>query len=337
MLQPIRLLSLAVMLAGLLAGCDRQVSSDYQGESLLRIEGSVAIPLGFEGRELVPVIGFYANSGRGPQCDGSVSADYVRILDVSAEGDFPSQFTLDVLDPPPEEAFREVVAGQPPVAIGHIMAMTPDHPDALLIRPNDADTYTAWRESDVADCEGHETDDTHCFVLHTCTLDGDRCLHRTLSCPNLQPWVYNDCELVTERGDESVGAAGYSVNYILVYFRSSIDAGSGLAEIYAGGEAISAGYHLYRSAQLGPRDTTSAGECAQQASNAARERYNMESGTDLRPIDSVQGLEFEAYAKWRCYWVEEIATCNEFLAEPEFEEVIDEPIAIELGALGSNS
>src|SRR5687768_1001308 len=107
-----------LLAAVVLAGCDRQVDSDYQGEPLLRIRGNVTIPLGLEGGDLVPAIAFNAVSSkrRDQRCGNDFPYDHVQIVDVGVTGDFPSNFTLDVFDPPPDEALWEPVPGGPSVA-----------------------------------------------------------------------------------------------------------------------------------------------------------------------------------------------------------------------------
>jgi hypothetical protein len=72
--------SLVLVGALALCACDRQVDRTYQGESLLRIEGNVVIPLGLEGGALVR--------------------------------------QLDVFDPPPPEALKRVEPGGLEIAIG---------------------------------------------------------------------------------------------------------------------------------------------------------------------------------------------------------------------------
>lgn len=133
------------------SACDRQVDRNFQGDSLLRVTGSVAIPLGLEGRDLVPVLAFDANSPKNEHVCG-YSENASRIVEVEAQGNFPSRFTIDVFDPPPDDAIIKRQKDSPAYAIGYIAAVPAKHPDAILALPPNEKTFRQWRDIEVEEC-----------------------------------------------------------------------------------------------------------------------------------------------------------------------------------------
>jgi hypothetical protein len=79
----------APCLLALLFACEAQVSPEYRGEALLTIAGSVEIDRDRDRGTLMPALAFH----------NSESSD-LRIMDVDVEGEFPSDFTLPVDEPP---------------------------------------------------------------------------------------------------------------------------------------------------------------------------------------------------------------------------------------------
>jgi hypothetical protein len=112
------------MLAFALAtGCDAQVSPRFTGEALLTITGSVQIQQPDHGDLVVPALAFWIPS-----------KGEVRIQDVEVQGEFPSDFRLDVYEPPPTEAYFEATrqgSGEPRMAAGYITAVAADHPSTI--------------------------------------------------------------------------------------------------------------------------------------------------------------------------------------------------------------
>lgn len=329
----------------LLWACDRQVDTQFQGDSLLRIRASVAIPLGLEGRELVPAIAFSSVSPmrQDPFC---LITDHVRFVEVGVKGAFPSNFTLDVYDPPPPEAMNRLVDG-PAFAAGAVTALPMEHPEALMTWPFENETFQEWQDSDRDICYDESDYDerepgTACMAVHTCTLDAKRCLHQELSCDigTGGMFTYNDCELVDASGDAALSVAGYSINYTVMYFAEPVKAGTILANIWSGGEPISAGYHLYHLSYE-PKAEAPASDCPLSAVQEASERYNSEHGTD---VDSTyfasfteSGVTLEERDDWSCEVRQAMKKrgCSGF--DMRVEEVGEEPISIELGALNSTS
>jgi hypothetical protein len=110
------------------SACDLQASPEFRGQSLLTVRGSVTIAEDHTRGELVPALAF-VNRETGE----------VHVLDVAVQGEFPSDFRIDVFTPPsPETLTQQTDFGddEPRIALGYITAVTEDHP-ALLFRDDD--------------------------------------------------------------------------------------------------------------------------------------------------------------------------------------------------------
>ncbi|HMI93787.1 MAG TPA: hypothetical protein VK509_20580 [Polyangiales bacterium] len=327
-----------------LCACDRQVDREYQGESLLRITGNVVIPLGLEGTDLVPAIAFNASSAQARRECSPPRSDQLRYVEVAVSGDFPSSFQLDLFDPPPAAALQPFEPGGPRYATGSITALTPDHPDAVLFRANSQETYEDWPAWSTP-CEGEDAsvpigpNATTCMVQHACRLDGSECLKQTLEChPAGTILTFSECELKQSEGDESLLAAGYSVNYRVVYFADAVEAGSVTAQIFTNGDGAAAGYHLYRIKRI-PNPGQETQTCLTAATFAAVARYNTEHGTEYEPfILSMIGsseVSYELAEGLRCEISREIDERGCLRATASLERVASgEVISIELGAVG---
>lgn len=171
-------------LAVLDLGCGSQVSSEYLGESLISVRGSVVIDNPAAPAELVPVVLFET----GPL------SNIMLIEDVVHRGEFPSRFQLSVFEAPPEAAFmeRETKSGRRVrYAWGNIGAVAPEHPSLLAL--------TALSESSY--CLGREcyTDRTRCDVDGSCYEERYHC-----SLParfDERAGVYSNCREVGTQGD----------------------------------------------------------------------------------------------------------------------------------------
>lgn len=331
----------------MLAACDRQVDAGFQGDSLMRIRASVAIPLGLEGADLVPAIAFDAISPVQGE-DACWRYREKRFVEVGVTGDFPSNFMLDVFDPPPPEVMRHPKNG-PAYAVGTVTALPRRHPDVLMVQPSDNETFQEWRQLDIDTCyvedeygEYVNKSDAACMVLHACTSDGERCLHRELSCESDGGFIdFDECEVVDSNGDEALGVAGYSVNYSVMYFDGPVEAGTRTADVYAGGEAIAAGYHLYRF-QLPSQRLPN--PCYFEVYGEAAERYNAEHGTDWEPSYFTalppfpgESVTLEEQNAFVCEVSRLLAEGDCTPIEGSYEEVGTESISIELGALSPST
>ena len=257
--RTISTLLLGVVVLGTAPACSSQSSADYQGDPLLKLKATVAVPKEFEGEELVPVLYFPL------QPQPAVGVHLMEILDVEIEGSFPSNFTLEVYDPPPESALS-YSEGLPKFAVGYISAMSPSHPS--LVKSISTST-------DAGDPLGYRY----------CTVDESRCFETSLSCP--PDGGLDKCAPVSTTGDPALQFAGYSLNAIITYAPEPIPADSAIAFTWASGEAIPAGYHLRRMVKVEYSSGPEAQACRDQAWEKAHADYNEIHGTnhsiDVRP------------------------------------------------------
>lgn len=152
------------------AGCEAQVGPDYQGESLFTLQGNVV--LAGDGRpDVIPVIAFAAGF------------EYA-VVDATVRGDFPAQFRLDVMVPPPSGALVPLEGGGS-AAFGRVALAPSHHPDYIPV----------FLSHEVDDCNEAET---HCTREVEKCVSEDRCFKRTLSCKR------ELCPIVFESGEPSV-------------------------------------------------------------------------------------------------------------------------------------
>lgn len=179
----------------LLAGCQAEVGTDYRGEALLSLKGSVVLD-DQSMADQVPVLAFYSQSG-------------FALLDVHVEGEFPSRFNLEVFEPPPQAAMTDPETG---TVSGFLTVVPKDHPSLVQ----------AVSVGDYGMCSA---DGTACTEqLNLCIMGGGICLQRELSCASQECPVVGDvpippdqvtCQGYAESGgtdlmtlDEQCNAAG---------------------------------------------------------------------------------------------------------------------------------
>lgn len=97
-------------------GCDAKVDERYRGEPMLSITGSLVVENPNVSSDLVPALAFLET--------GAFDPDDItlHILDVDTQGEFPTNFTLNVMSPPPAAALRSVPS-RPSYAVGYITAL----------------------------------------------------------------------------------------------------------------------------------------------------------------------------------------------------------------------
>ncbi len=256
---------LALALA--LAGCDAQASPAYKGEALLTISGSVEIVSQRERGELLPALAFLSKSS------------LLHIMDVEVEGEFPSDFTLRVYEPPPKEATAETEGGTE-MAYGHITAVTPDHPDTIpySLRGESGGWCTGEAGGAIEYCETVES---------WCNASG--CYEETRACPAIDS-PPEDCEIISSSGDPSLrqdywaAFAGLSEEHMVVYLVEPLAQGDSLAR-FLGVERLEAGYYLVRMPAMTQAERLTAEEAAEPCQREARvlalQRYNDAYGTNF--------------------------------------------------------
>jgi hypothetical protein len=272
---------------GTLWGCDSQVAPGYRGEALLTISGSVEVDSDRERGKLQPALAFY-NSEAGE----------MRIVDVEVDGEFPSDFTLRVYDPPPAEAIVDT-PDRPASAVGFITAVTEDHPESVRFATVGSGTGSGCALSfdengEIEDCGPTESTE------EWCTADYSECYRESRVCPSIDS-APEDCEILSSEGDPSLredpweNFAGLSEFYRLVYVAEPVQDDPRVAEQLGFG-SLDAGYHLFEVRPLTEMQDAEAEACHEEAQELATERYNeahdsdFSSGVLLSGIDCISGF-----------------------------------------------
>jgi hypothetical protein len=265
------LLSIAVV------GCDSQFSPHYQGESLLTVTGSVEITHSYTDGRLIPALAF-SNQEYGQ----------VDIVEVTVQGEFPSDFRIDVYQPPPPDTFFEAShqKGEPRAAVGYITAVSSDHPETIRYATNQfvQASMGCLNEDCTKTCE---TEGVECKVLTTewCRDDGVTCYREIMFCPTLEAWTPG-CR-VEGTGDPAVKTepwrdfAGFSQNYLVAYFEKAAPAGSWTAAYFGSPSGLPAGYSLFAMHAKTDDEQQADAECVQRAEVLAAEKYNADHGTSF--------------------------------------------------------
>lgn len=151
-----------------LAGCEAQVGPEYEGEPLMSVKGTVVLA-GETAGDLLPVIAFNTATG-------------YATVNAEVSGEFPAEFRLDVVEPPPPDALYDVPDGPGQIALGILAIASRDHSERIP-------RFSSSQE-EVCDEDGL-----------TCTREVQKCLEaggcitRTLSCTT------ELCPVVYESGD----------------------------------------------------------------------------------------------------------------------------------------
>ena len=114
--MPVRAATCVHLLLGVLTGaglaaCDSQVDPSYPGTAVIELRGTA---IGFGADDAAGSVGIVWNSNAGPD----VPSGPTTIASLRAR--FPSDLTIDVLAPPPEEAFFSVEGEPARVAEGYV-------------------------------------------------------------------------------------------------------------------------------------------------------------------------------------------------------------------------
>jgi hypothetical protein len=265
-----------------LAGCDPQVSPHYRGESLLTVSGSVMnISENHPQGPLVPALAF-TNSAR----------NEVRLVEVAVKGEFPSDFRIDVYDPPPPEALEPVNEGMPDtrVAFGYITAVSKRHAPVIRFADDTSGAISACPDAGCGDktititnswCTSSEP--VACYVEHDTCPGGDQ------SSPA--------CVLVTE-GDPTLKEpwrefGGFSQNYVVLYLEHAVKAGTWLAAVLGTPDGLEKGYYLFELQRQSDAAYTARGACEDDAQRAAADQYNQQHGTQISTNEVSGGCDVE--------------------------------------------
>lgn len=266
--------------AGLaLLGCGVQTSTDYEGESLLHFSGRVEL-LDAQSDDLIPVLAFPGHNG------------YWRFMDVNVHGEFPSRFTLDVFDPPPEEALPEhssLLEDEPAWTYASIAAVGPNHGPGFQYY----NVYAANPDCDTLDESCHRIRRDYCYTdpsewdggeWNGDLPDASRCYTDIRECDfviNSSPdESYDDCKVVETKGDPSLAAdptthfSGFSVDHFIVYLATEAPAGSFVGRFLGEEKRIAPGYHLVKSKKRTQAEIDEADSCNDAADEVAWHRFS---------------------------------------------------------------
>jgi len=261
--------SLAFVASLGLAACDAQAPTDYVGESLLSLQGSVQLDPQTDTRALQPALAFWSEESRA-----------LHIVDVDVRGEFPNRFELGVYAPPPDDSFVMWKGGHETgrFAFGFVTAAPADHPEYAPMVSS----------SSSATCEDTGCDEQRSY----CIGQGDamQCYMETLRCPFAGADA-QDCDTLSREGDPRIAnepwstLAGLSENYVVLYFEEPLAAGSFVAHSLGFEGAVAAGYHLLAMRLPTEAEKELAKACDARATQNAVERYNAAHGTALTEWD----------------------------------------------------
>jgi hypothetical protein len=273
-------LSCAAGLSLALSACDLQASPDFRGQSLLTVHGRVTIAEDHTSGPLVPALAF-VNRENGE----------IQVLDVAVQGEFPSDFRIDVFTPPSPQTFMQLTdfgENEPRVALGYISAVTEDHPDSFLFATN---TSAEIRPTGCTGCELECDPVRGCAETQEWCSDEQHthCYSETTICPEPQSPL-EDCRVETE-GDPTLKEpawrffAGFSQNYAIAYLMGPAPAGSGTAAVLGAPSGLSRGYQLLRVRENTAELQAEYDECSARADQSALDAYNRKHDTQYGAED----------------------------------------------------
>jgi hypothetical protein len=260
----------------LASGCDDQVAPGYYGQSLLSVTGSCVIENSHTQGELTPALAF----DKGP---------VITIVDVPVQGTFPSKFRLEMYEPPPESTLHHPTRqeeGEPLVSIGHITAVTSDHPEKLYVGNSLSVTVYDCKDEGRTDnmcldrteetCPDPNVDKIPCYVEKRYCPKGDResdqCIVEKSGDPDLV------------RSDVYTKFAGLSQNYEVIYLAEAAAPGSATAAWLEAKGGVPAGYGLYEVTPLMGEEADEYSSEDSQAWELAAQYYNEAHGTDYESV-----------------------------------------------------
>jgi hypothetical protein len=279
-------LGLAALSLLTLPACDSQFSPLYSGESLLTITGNVAIADERRDAFIVPALAFSA-----------AKTGEVTIREVDVQGKFPSDFRLDVYQPPPPGAFFNATfqrSGEPLIAAGYVTAVTPDHPDTIRSATFRSSTHFACEPECDKPCGGKG-----CLFEREeyCVTDepDEPCYVEDTYCPTPNSPIEECTVEPVGDGDPSLKEspwrdfAGFSQNYIVLFLKSPAPAGSMTAAILGSAKQVPAGYGLYSIRGPTTAESVESARCYAEAEVRGAPDFNAEYGTELPSLNFAAG------------------------------------------------
>jgi hypothetical protein len=270
-----RRLALLMLAACPLVACDQQASTDYRGEPLLSVSGSIHLTRSRVEGALVPAIAFEND------------ASELHFLDVEVAGEFPSTFTFHVYEPPPEAAFLD--AEGPRRAVGYITALAMDHAGSV---------QTGVHTPGIARCGSRE--DTCRARDSWCTNNGEDCYYETTVCEHASSPT-PDCTTEISGSEELRQTVfsqfeGLAFSHQVLYLDEPAEPDSEYAIHVGQPEGLSPGYHLFRVGTNVPtpeQQIAAFEACERAIRERAVEIYNDKLGTELTYEDVYESEDID--------------------------------------------
>lgn len=263
--------------------CDAQVSSDYTGESLLSIMGTVEIANDRTRGPLSPALAF----------TGDAEGD-VRIVEVPVHGTFPSDFQLQIYASPPADALMHPTRyseGEPRMAIAYITAVTRGHPDVIRLASEITLTRYPCTDEGRADglCLSTKTESCAADEPGHCYTERTYC--KSANAPPEQCVVESTGDFTLAAASPWELFAGFSQNYQVIYLEHAAPSGSVTANWLGAPQGVAAGYGLYEVRRYSDEEQQARQQCGEQdaAYERATELYNRAHGTDYETVRCPQG------------------------------------------------
>jgi hypothetical protein len=256
-------LALALLL---LSACDSQAATEYRGEPLFTLQGSIDLNDTAPTEPLVPALHFQP-----------ALLDDWAIIDVDYTGDFPAQFTINIHEPPPPERMQPIYGSEGPLGARAFLVLAPRDHLATVAYP--------WRSGPLGgdSCLPSEA----CEIVWQWCRSSDDCRVETYHCDSHQSWLaagvgdFRGCTLTHAEGDPTLSVNLWSQvwgvvgGYTLVYLEREAMV-SVTASPLGDHELRSAGYSLLKTT---PRAETederiTREACEEDAAVLAADRYN---------------------------------------------------------------
>jgi hypothetical protein len=259
----------------LVAACDSRADDDYRGEALLHLEGRVVIADPNAPDDLVPALLFPGPNGQ-------------EVLDVTARGDFPNNFSLEVFAPPPESALFTIedeafVPAGTKLGLAYITAISREHPKKFVL----AGLVETASAEDLPACADAEP---ACQRIERWCADESRedCRIVGITCDGDCPPAYSSGNPAIQINDDSAADmyAGLSEHHLILWTDKGLPKDTVFAQLLGLKEDVAPGYALIEvdTSKDDPElDQACAGEdCVELFTDAAVERYNEIHGTDYQ-------------------------------------------------------
>lgn len=279
----IQYLSGPLLGCSLLLACGSQASPEYVGEALLTLEGSVEIVDSQTEGELRPALAFRTRARHG---------DQLHFLDVETSGEFPSDFTLRVLQPPSQEIidtvrdrYEQGDDHNPPFPYAYLTAVTDDLPDVIDAEPSLSIGSRCGPD------EPCEIDMNWCLNQSYDWWDAEDCYSEIHECAAGTLW-FDDCTYASSEGNPDVRnypwtrLAGLSEALQIIYLESPLSADDPVATAFSL-PALDAGYHALEVIGPTEEERQDAQECWVAVNELAIADYNEEHDTDWTYADLV--------------------------------------------------